>query len=91
MRWVATCSGSETGPRAPTANGSGASGVVVAVEGAQDRVEVLGVQGGTAQMQRCWAPEAGGAGTERRPRPRGHPPLGGEHLGAQGARGQGGN
>lgn len=59
--------------------------------GARGQVEVLGVQGGTARMQRCWAPEAGGAGTERRPRPGGHPPPGGEHLGALGAQGQGGN
>lgn len=90
-RWAAKCSDSGTGPRVPTVNGSGVLGVVVEEEGARGQQELLALQGETIRMLRCWAPGAGAVVAERGCHPGGHPPPGGEHLGAQGARGQGGN
>lgn len=60
-------------------------------EGVRGREELPALQGETARKLRCWAPGACAAAAERGCRPGGHPPPGGEHLGAQGARGQGGN
>lgn len=90
-RWAAKCSDSATGPRALTVNGSGVLGVVVEEEGARGRQELSVLRGETIRTLRCWAPGAGAAVAERGRCPGGHPPPGGEHLGAQGAQGQGGN
>lgn len=89
-RWAATCSGSATGPPAPTVTDSGVSGVEEEGEGARGQEGLLLLQGGRARMLRCWAPGAGVAAAERGPRP-GHPPLAGEHLGVPGEQGQGGS
>lgn len=83
------CSGSATGPRAPTASGSGVSGAAGEEEGGRGPEGPPPLLEGTAQ--RCWAPEGGAAVAERRSHPGGPPLPAGEHLGAPGARGRGGS